>query len=176
MARWHRKKARRAVSHRRTPTGEPCSVRGANGRFDYSRNRAFERRARSAPTGAAHSSADSCSSAMGSIPAGGGVCGRGRARKQKVRTWGAEARQGPEHMTRAGACPRNCGRQRARSAPKHNTPGRGYSFAKGLPRSARPFMDRRRGLCSQITRNLVLGGFETHAPPRHTHTPDSHSS
>jgi hypothetical protein len=48
----HRKKARRAVSHRRTPTGEPCSVRGGNGRFDYNRNRAFERRARSAPNGA----------------------------------------------------------------------------------------------------------------------------
>ena len=136
MARWHRKKARRAVSHRRTPTGEPCSVRGGNGRFDYNRNRAFERRARSAPTGAAHSSADSCSSAMGSIPAGRGVCGRGRARKEKVRTWGAEARRGPEHMTRAGACPAAGGRQRARSAPKHNAPRRGGCFAKGVCASA----------------------------------------
>ena len=132
MARWHRKKARRAVSHRRTPTGEPCSVRGGNGRFDYNRNRAFERRARSAPTGAAHSSADSCSSAMGSIPAGRGVCGRGRARKEKVRTWGAEARRGPEHMTRAGACPRNCGRRGARPAPKHNAPRRGGCFARAV--------------------------------------------
>ena len=146
MARWHRKKARRAVSHRRTPTGEPCSVRGANGRFDYSRNRAFERRARSAPPSAADSSAGSHSSATCSIPAGGGVCGRGRARKEKVRRWGDEARRGPEHMTRAGACPAAGGRQRARSAPKHNTPGRACSFAKGVCASradARPFMDRR---------------------------------
>jgi hypothetical protein len=132
----HRKKARRAVSHRRTPTGEPCSVRGGNGRFDYNRNRAFERRARSAPTGAAHSSAHSCSSAMGSIPAGRGVCGRGRAAGTNVGASASSEVPDPEHMTRAGACPAAGGRQRARSAPKHNAPRRGGCFAKGVCASA----------------------------------------
>jgi len=112
--------------------GGTGAVRDGRGEFDAERNREAAIGARSAPPSAADSSAGSHSSATGSIPAGGGVCGRGRARKEKVRTWGAEARRGPEHMTRAGACPAAGGRQRARSAPKHNAPRRGGCFAKGV--------------------------------------------
>ena len=116
--------------------GGTGAVRDGRGEFDAERNREAAIGARSAPPSAADSSAGSHSSATGSIPAGGGVCGRGRARKEKVRTWGAEARRGPEHMTRAGACPAAGGRQRARSAPKHNAPRRGGCFAKGVCASA----------------------------------------
>ena len=69
--------------------GGTGAVRDGRGESDAERNREAAIGARSAPPSAADSSADSCSSATGSIPAGGGVCGRGRAAGTNVSTWWA---------------------------------------------------------------------------------------